>query len=112
LKLDNCKPFNVYIITNAQRTVLYAGVTNDLAQRLKEHYLNKGTPKSFAGKYYCYHLIYFEEFEFINDAISREKEIKGWIREKKIWLINTLNPTWKFLNKEICGFWPPKSPSP
>jgi putative endonuclease len=78
MKMSYEKPYSVYITTNAERTVLYTGVTNDLATRLVEHYLNKGTSKSFAGKYFCYHLIYFERYENINDAIAREKEIKRW----------------------------------
>ena len=102
-------PYHVYIVTNANRTVLYTGVTNDLPQRLVEHYLNRGKPKSFAGKFFCYHLIFYEGFEYIVDAIRREKEIKGWIREKKIALINSTNPAWKFLNNDVCDFWPPKS---
>jgi len=109
MKLSYDKPYIVYISTNADRSVLYTGVTNDLHARLVEHYLNKGTSKSFAGKYFCHHLIYYETFENINDAIAREKEIKKWRREKKINLINIWNPTWTFLNKEICGIWPPKS---
>ncbi|MFI5154153.1 MAG: GIY-YIG nuclease family protein [Chitinophagales bacterium] len=102
------KPYKVYIVTNAERTVLYVGVTNDLSQRLLEHYLNRGTLKSFAGKYFCYNLIFYEEFEYIDDAIAREKEIKGWRRKKKIELIDGMNPTWMFLNKEVCNIWPPK----
>ncbi|RYG17008.1 MAG: GIY-YIG nuclease family protein [Chitinophagaceae bacterium] len=89
----------VYIITNPNKKVLYTGVTNDLQTRLLEHYENRGNPKTFAGKYYCFMLMYYEVFENINDAIDREKEIKGWRREKKIALINTLNPEWKALNK-------------
>ena len=57
--------------------------------------------KSFAGKYNCYHLIYFERFQYIEHAIEREKEIKGWIRKKKEKLINDFNPNWRFLNSEI-----------
>jgi putative endonuclease len=99
----------VYIVTNANRSVLYTGVTNDLPQRLTEHYLNRGNPKKFAGKFFCYHLIFYEGFEYIVDAIAREKEIKGWVREKKIELINSMNPSWKFLNKDVCDIWPPNS---
>src|SRR5258705_5585317 len=70
--------YYVYIVTNPERTVLYTGVTNNLPQRLIEHYTNRGQPKTFAGKYYCYNLIYFECFQYINDAIAKEKVIKGW----------------------------------
>ncbi len=91
----------VYITTNATKKVLYTGVTNDLYTRLQEHYQNRGKPDSFAGKYYCYYLIYFERHTFIQDAIDREKEIKKWRREKNELMINEFNPTWKFLNGEI-----------
>ena len=88
----------IYIITNPQRTKLYIGVTNNLTRRLKEHFLNKGTYNSYAGKHYCYKLIYYEEFKYITEAIKREKQLKRWRREKKEFLINTINPYWNFLN--------------
>jgi len=53
-------------------------------------------------------LIYFEEFQYVNDAIAREKELKGWRRPKKEALIKTKNPDWTFLNKVVCRQWPPK----
>lgn len=93
--------FYIYITTNPDRTVLYVGVTNDLKVRLQQHYDNKGTNDSFAGKYYCYNLIYYEHFTHIEYAIEREKEIKKWRREKKIQLINTINPGLDFLNSEF-----------
>ena len=73
-----------------------------------EHYFNRGLPDTFAGKYFCYNLIYYENFQYINEAIRREKEIKGWSRKKKIELIKTMNPDWTFLNPTICEIWPPK----
>ena len=100
--------FYVYIVTNPERTVLYTGVTNNLGQRLIEHYSNRGQAETFAGKFYCYNLIYYESFQFINEAIRREKEIKGWSRKKKMELIKTMNPDWTFLNPTICEGWPPK----
>ena len=63
----------IYIVTNPERTVLYIGVTNNLDSRLAEHFFSKGNLKTFAGKFYCYNLVYFEEFQYINDAIAREK---------------------------------------
>jgi putative endonuclease len=101
------RSYYIYIVTNAARTVLYTGVTNDLVCRLVEHYKNRGKEKTFAGRYYCYNLLYFEEFKYIKDAISREKEIKGWRREKKEALIKTKNPSWMFLNFSVCEQWPP-----
>jgi putative endonuclease len=105
--LDQMKTMYVYITTNPLKTVLYTGVTNDLAQRLVEHYINKGDSKTFAGKFYCYNLIYFEEFDSPSDAIAREKEIKDWNRSKKEMLINQFNKDWMFLNNEVLD-WPPK----
>ena len=60
-----------------------------------------GEKKTFAGKYNCYHLVYWERHQFVNDAIEREKEIKGWKRFKKIKLVEKFNPEWKFLNDEL-----------
>ncbi len=87
----------VYITTNPGKTVLYTGVTNDLSRRLLEHYKNRGSKKNFAGKYYCYKLLYYEYFTDINQAIFREKEIKNLSREKKEELIRNKNPKWNFL---------------
>jgi putative endonuclease len=91
----------VYITTNPDKTVLYTGVTNDLKRRLFEHRENKGKNNTFAGKYFCYKLIYFEHFSNIEDAINREKQIKKWTRKKKENIINTKNPNWDFFNDEI-----------
>jgi len=92
----------VYITTNPKRTVLYTGVTNDLVRRLAEHLENNEEWKStFAGKYFCYNLIYYEQYPDIRAAIDREKQIKGWTRDKKEALINEVNPGWRFLNREI-----------
>ena len=63
--------YYVYIVTNPEKAILYIGVTNNLEQRLNEHYSNKGNPKTFAGEYYCYNLIYYEEFQYVRDAIAR-----------------------------------------
>ncbi len=89
--------YYVYITTNPGKTVLYTGVTNDLRRRIAEHYLNRGNPKTFAGKYYCYKLIYLEHFFDIKQAIYREKEIKNMTREKKEELIALKNPRWSFI---------------
>ncbi|MCR6641662.1 MAG: GIY-YIG nuclease family protein [Sporocytophaga sp.] len=94
--------FFVYITTNPGKTVLYTGVTNDLYSRMEQHFddcINE--KKTFAGKYFCYNLIYFERHTYIQHAIEREKEIKGWSRDKKKKLIDDFNPGWKFLNNEI-----------
>ena len=76
-----------YITTNPRKTVLYVGVTNDLERRLTEHYENRGKPEAFAGKYYCYNLLYSERHLKMIHAIEREKEIKLMSREEKANLV-------------------------
>jgi putative endonuclease len=100
--------YYVYITTNPNNSTLYTGVTNNIARRLVEHYANRGKPKTFAGRYYCYCLVYMETHQYINNAIAREKEIKDWTRERKEALIKEVNPQWRFLNHEWCGEWPPQ----
>ena len=100
--------FYVYFVTNPTRTTLYTGVTNNMPARVTEHWENRGQPETFAGKYFCYNLIYYETYQYIQMAIAREKEIKKWNRRKKEILIATKNPEWVFLNEKICGCWPPK----
>ena len=78
--------YYVYILTNKNKGVLYIGVTNSLDQRLTEHNFAKSS--SFTGKYNCHYLLYYEHFQYINRAIEREKQIKGWLRKKKEELIN------------------------
>lgn len=92
----------VYIVTNKNKTVLYTGVTNDLKRRLYEHEEDSKNQKlHFTGKYNAFHLLYWEQFEYIEQAIDREKEIKGWTRIKKERLISSFNLEWLFLNNEI-----------
>ena len=91
-------PYYFYIITNKNRTVLYCGVTNNLSARLKEHESAEGNRKTFTGRYNCHYLVYYEGFDFVQDAIRREKEIKKWSRLKKESLIDMLNPEKRFLN--------------
>jgi len=97
----NNKKYYVYITTNVSKTTLYTGITNNLAIRLKAHYDTKGNKNTFAGRYYCFYLIHSEIFTDINEALAREKEIKRWRREKKMNLIESNNPEWKFLNDNI-----------
>src|SRR5713101_6163926 len=89
------KKYFVYIMTNRSKT-LYTGVTNSLVRRAREHKL--GTGSSFAAKYKLDRLVYFERFDDIRNAIEREKQIKGWLRIKKIALIVSVNPQWKDLS--------------
>ncbi len=86
----------VYITTNPRKTVLYTGVTNNLVTRLQQHYGNRGKPETFAGKFYCYRLLYYERYREVNQAIEREKEIKNLSRELKEKLISEFNPKWNF----------------
>jgi len=65
-----------YILTNPKRTVLYVGVTNDLVTRCQQHFEKRGMPKTFAGRYFCFNLVWYEHHTDINHAIGREKEIK------------------------------------
>jgi len=90
------KTYYIYITTNPGKTTLYTGVTSNLNRRIWQHYLNRGEKESFAGKYYCYNLIYYEVFNEIKQAIFREKEIKNMSRYRKIRLIELKNPEWKF----------------
>ncbi len=86
------KQYFVYIMTTTTNTSLYTGVTNDLRRRVLEHRSNKGS--LFTKKYKLYKLVYYEIGESISTAILREKQIKGGFRDKKIELINSINPQW------------------
>lgn len=88
--------YYVYIVTNSEKEVLYTGVTNNLLRRLIEHRENRGDESTFAGKYYCNKLVYYEHFVQVEHAIAREKQIKNWRREKKVKLIESMNPDWEF----------------
>ncbi|AYN04938.1 GIY-YIG nuclease family protein [Flavobacterium sp. 140616W15] len=91
--------YYIYIITNISKTVFYTGVTNNLRIRLSQHEENNANEnKTFASKYNVTYLLYYEKFTWIQEAIAREKEVKGWRREKKIELIKTMNPNLGFLN--------------
>ena len=90
----------VYITTNPTKTVFYTGVTNDLERRLAEHYANRGKGNTFAGRYYCYKLLYYERHSFIDHAIERKKEIKLMCRIVKEELIKTVNPHMNFITLE------------
>jgi putative endonuclease len=91
----------VYITTNLSKSVLYIGVTNDLKRRLFEHEQDAASEKKhFTGKYNAIFLLYWERFQFIDHAILREKQLKGWTRKRKEELIFSFNPNWDFLNKQ------------
>ena len=88
--------YYVYILTNEHQTVLYTGVTNDLERRCYEH--KHKLIKGFTQKYNVDKLVYFEQFDHIDFAIAREKQIKGYSRVKKIALINQMNKEWTELS--------------
>lgn len=85
----------VYIITNKPQGVLYIGVTGGIDDRMERHTAGKGS--KFAARYGLKMLVYYEEFQYINDAISREKQLKNWHRQWKINLIEQTNPEWRNL---------------
>ncbi len=92
MKKDAC----VYILTNKNHSVIYVGVTSDLGKRVIQH--KTGFYKNaFTSRYNVTELVYFEEFERIDEAIRREKQLKAGSREKKINLISRFNPQWEDL---------------
>jgi putative endonuclease len=90
----------IYIMANRHHTTLYTGVTSNLPARVWEH-KNKVYPKSFTARYNLDKLVYYEVLGSIEEAIAREKQIKGGSRKKKLALIGALNPEWKDLYEEI-----------
>ena len=90
------KDFYVYIIVNQHNTVMYVGVTNDLQRRVYEH--KAGLVEGFTRRYNINKLVYFESTIDVSSAISREKEIKKWRREKKNNLVESVNADWCDLN--------------
>ncbi|HRK55263.1 MAG TPA: GIY-YIG nuclease family protein [Cyclobacteriaceae bacterium] len=93
----------VYIITNKNRTTIYVGSTADLQARLMEHQ-EKVNPSSFSARYNLNMLIYYENFHNIEEAIERERYIKGKTRKWKEQLIETINPTWSDLSDEVLSW--------
>jgi len=102
---DRC--YYTYIVASRTR-VLYIGVTGNIERRMTEH--KQADYKSFTANYKCHRLVWFERYTTPSAAIAREKQLKGWIRAKKIELIKRENPTWEDLSenwgKPIPAFWP------
>ena len=90
------REYYVYIMTNKSGT-LYTGVTNDLTRRVYEH--KHKLVAGFTSRYNITRLVYFEATSDVHAALSREKQIKGWLRAKKISLIESLNPEWEDLSE-------------
>jgi putative endonuclease len=93
------RPGYVYILTNKGHSTLYTGVTSDLVKRVYEH--RAELVDSFTKRYKLTKLIYYEIFDEIENAIAREKQLKGGSRAKKLQLINGMNPDWKDLYEEL-----------
>ena len=92
--------YYVYIMVNENNHVIYVGITNDLVRRVYEHknHLDKG---SFTDRYNVEKLVYFEITSDVNSAISREKQIKGWNRNRKNKLVERINPNWDDIYNDI-----------
>ena len=94
------KPGFVYIVTNKFHTTLYIGVTSNLPKRILEH-KEKRYENSFTSRYNLDKLVFWEAFQDIGNAIGREKQLKGGSRQKKVDLINEMNPEWEDLFESI-----------
>jgi putative endonuclease len=92
----------VYMMGSASRRALYTGVTVPFYKRVWEHKNDQGG--YFTSKYKCHRLLYYEQFTNVETAIAREKEIKGWRREKKDRLVESMNPEWK----DLAADWYPE----
>lgn len=90
--------YHVYLLTNVKRNVMYVGVTNNLENRVAQH--RAGEDGAFTRRHRVHTLVYAEEYRYIEDAIAREQEIKGWRRSKKDALVETSNSAWADLLEE------------
>ena len=101
---DPDQQYYVYILASKSR-VLYIGITRHLSVRIAQH--KSGEFGGFTSKYKTYRLVYFERYLSPRSAIAREKQLKGWLRAKKIGLIERENPTWE----DLAAEWPTAGPS-
>lgn len=92
--------FWVYILSSRSHN-LYVGMTNNLFGRALRH--REQTPGTHTASYRIHRLVYFDYFQYVNDAIRREKQLKKWTREQKIELIEKMNPTWEDLLPKLAG---------
>ncbi len=97
--MNNTQTYYVYLLTNWNHKVIYVGVTNNLQRRIYEH--KSKAVKGFTKKYNLNKLVYFEEAGDVTAAITREKQLKKWRREKKNALVQSLNTEWKDLAVEF-----------
>ena len=86
------------MMTNKGNTVIYVGMTNDIQARVRDH--KQGINEGFTKRYGCTKLVYYEEYQWVQDAIAREKQLKAGSRQKKVDLINLENPEWKDLSAD------------
>ena len=89
--------YYVYILTNQTDEVMYVGVTNDILRRMNEH--RAGRIEGFTRTYHVHKLVYLESYTDPRDAIAREKQLKGWRREKKNRLVESKNPDWEDISR-------------
>jgi len=94
--------FWVYMVAS-QTGTLYIGMTNNIERRMSEH--KSGEFEGFAREYGCNRLVYYESFDEVQKAINREKQLKGWVRRKKIALIESMNPRWADLAERWAPRW-------
>ncbi len=90
--------YYVYILTNSSNKVMYIGITNNLERRVFEH--KHELIDGFTKRYHVHRLVFYEQTSDVNAAIAREKQLKGWVREKKNRLVESQNPQWKDLSEE------------
>jgi predicted GIY-YIG superfamily endonuclease len=95
--------FYVYILQSSSRRALYIGMTNNLRKRVWQH--KSHAFEGFSDRYNAVRLVYWESFDEVHRAIGREKQLKGWRREKKLWLIARQNPGWK----DLADDWYPQT---
>jgi putative endonuclease len=98
------KSYHVYILTSVNRKVMYIGVTNSLENRITQH--REGTGSAFTSRYRVNILVYAEEYKYVEDAIAREKQLKGWSRAKKDALVTSVNPSWADLLETLVAIDP------
>ncbi len=99
--MPRTRSYHVYILTNQRHTVLYTGVTGNLAQRIRQH-KEKERP-GFTRRYNVDKLVYLEAYDEVHEALAREKQIKAGSRRKKLDLIHHLNPGWRDLAEDVLG---------
>jgi putative endonuclease len=90
----------VYILANRRQGTLYTGVTSNLTKRVFQH--REGLTPGFSSRYFCNRLVFYERYERMEEAIAREKQIKGGSRARKIALIEAMNPDWRDLYETLA----------